>query len=107
MRSVGESGSADTLFSQSTSASWDAPPCPDEAGYEAFRIAFERFIEARRLSIPRRDKAFYRAFDKRGKDAYRKSMLKNAADLDLGQSKALKLLPFQVRSGLLDLGNHA
>ncbi len=34
-------------------------------------------------------------------------MLNNAADLDLGQSKTLKLLPFQVRSGLLDLGNHS
>lgn len=107
MTRVSESASAGILFSRCSSASWDAPPRPGEAGYGAFRVAFERFLEARRLTIPNRNKAFYQAFDKRLKDKYQKFMLKDAADLDLGQSKTLKLMPFQVCSGLIQLGDYA
>ena len=78
-------------------ATWDAPPRPGEPGYEAFKRAFERFLESRTVVLPKHDKKYWDAFDSRSRDDYqRKHRLKDAADLDLGQPKNLKLMPFQV-----------
>jgi hypothetical protein len=41
-------------------------------------------------------KAHGKQFDERDKDGYRKYVLKEASDLDLGQDPKLKLMPFQV-----------
>ncbi|KAF9527780.1 SNF2 family N-terminal domain-containing protein [Crepidotus variabilis] len=78
-------------------ATWDAPPRPGEQGYENFKQAFEKFIESRSVLLPIRDQQYWKTFDNRTKDGYRKQhILKDAADLKLGQQKNLKLMPFQV-----------
>lgn len=78
-------------------ATWDTPPKLAETGYEAFKIAFERFIDSQDVILPKRDKAFWKLFDDRPKGGYRKNLLKDASDLNLGQPSNLKLMPFQVR----------
>ena len=78
------------------SATWDAPPRPNEPGYAAFKRAFDRFIDSREVLIPKQSAKYWEVFDDRKKDDYRKFMLKSASDLDLGQDSKFKLMPFQV-----------
>lgn len=82
----------------SFAATWDTPPKLAETGYGAFKVAFERFIDSQAVIVPKRDKAFWKAFDDRHKGDYRRHMLKDALDLNLGQTSNLKLMPFQVRT---------
>jgi hypothetical protein len=82
----------------SFAATWDTPPKLGETGYEAFKVAFERFIDSQAVVLPKRDKAFWKVFDDRHKGGYRKHLLKDASDLNLGQPSNLKLMPFQVRT---------
>ncbi|TFK36879.1 hypothetical protein BDQ12DRAFT_686022 [Crucibulum laeve] len=77
-------------------ATWDTPPLPEESGFEAFMTAFKRFVESRDVVVPKLSKAHAEKFDNRDKDGFRKHLLKEAADLDLGQDSSLKLMPFQV-----------
>ncbi|KAJ3512355.1 hypothetical protein NLJ89_g3566 [Agrocybe chaxingu] len=78
-------------------ATWDAPPRRGEPGYEAFKAAFDRFVESLNVIIPRQNKKYWDKFDARDPNAYRRQhMLKDASDLDLGQAPNLKLMPFQV-----------
>lgn len=85
------------LVTSKHTATWDAPPRPGEKGYENFKQAFEKFIESRSVLLPIRDQQYWKTFDNRTKDGYRKQhILKDAADLKLGQQKNLKLMPFQV-----------
>lgn len=78
-------------------ASWDSPPRPDDPGYDAFKTAFKRFVDSRLVIVPKLSITEAKAFDQRSKDEYRlKYVLKDAADLDLGQDPKLKLMPFQV-----------
>ena len=79
-------------------ATWDTPPKLGEPKYEAFKVAFERFIDSQAVVLPKRDKTFWKAFDDRQKGGYRKHLLKDASDLNLGQPSNLKLMPFQVRT---------
>lgn len=79
------------------SASWDSPPQQGEKGYEAYLNAFERFVLSREVEIPKLSKAHLKQFDDRAHDEFRKKyMLKDPADLQLGQAPNLKLMPFQV-----------
>lgn len=78
-------------------ATWDTPPRPGEPGYSAFEKAFDRFIDSQTVFVPKQDKAYWKAFDDRNHDEYRKKhMLKEASDLELGQASNFKLMPFQV-----------
>lgn len=78
-------------------ASWDSPPELGEKGYDAFTNAFERYVFSRTVEVPKLSKAHAKQFDNRVKDEYRKKyLLKDAADLQLGQAPGLKLMPFQV-----------
>ncbi|KAF9447799.1 hypothetical protein P691DRAFT_801793 [Macrolepiota fuliginosa MF-IS2] len=78
-------------------ASWDSPPRPGEKDYEAFVKAFERYVFSRTVEIPKLSAAHIKQFDNRPTDDFRKKhLLKDAADLQLGQAAGLKLMPFQV-----------
>jgi chromodomain-helicase-DNA-binding protein 4 len=78
-------------------ATWDSPPRPDEPGYGSFAEAFERYVRARDVRVPKYTNAELRQIASRPKDEYRhRHLLKNAADLKLGQNPDLLLLPFQV-----------
>ncbi|KIY45795.1 hypothetical protein FISHEDRAFT_9154, partial [Fistulina hepatica ATCC 64428] len=78
-------------------ATWDSPPRSGESGYNAFKRAFSRYIDSLDVHVKKMDPARARAFDNRPADEYiRKFMLKDAADLDLGQGPDRKLMPFQV-----------
>ncbi|RDB29203.1 Chromatin remodeling factor mit1 [Hypsizygus marmoreus] len=78
-------------------ATWDSPPLPEDPTYQAFRTALQRFIDSRLVIVPRHSQSYCDKFDKRAKDEYRtRHVLKNAADLKLGQNPQLKLMPFQV-----------
>lgn len=78
-------------------ATWDTPPRLGEPGYSAFERAFDRFIDSQTVFVPKQDKAYWKAFDNRSHDEYRrKHMLKDASDLELGQASNFKLMPFQV-----------
>jgi hypothetical protein len=84
-------------------ATWDSPPLPEDAGYQAFLTAMKRFIDSRSVIVPKRSKKFYEHFDKRAKDESRKHLLKDASLLKLGQNPDLKLMPFQVCAQSLSL----
>ncbi|TFK77267.1 hypothetical protein BDN72DRAFT_35406 [Pluteus cervinus] len=77
-------------------ATWDSPPRPDEAGYDAYEAALRRLLVSRQVSIVKMTKSHAEVFDHRPEEAFRKHVLKDAADLQLGQSPNLKLMPFQV-----------
>lgn len=77
-------------------ATWDSPPKPEDKVYTAFQTAFKRYIASRQVLLPVRDAKWAAAFDKRANGEYRKHLLKDAADLALGQLPNLKLMPFQV-----------
>jgi chromodomain-helicase-DNA-binding protein 4 len=61
----------------------------------AFRTAFGRYLDARRVHIKLRSKKHIEAFENRPKNEFRqKYALKQNSQPDLGQQ--LKLMPFQV-----------
>lgn len=74
--------------------SWDTPPRPGEFGFQSFQKAFKRFLNARTVWIPRRNKQQAKAFDDREEGSY-PPIAKGTPSL--GQSPDLKLMPFQVR----------
>lgn len=79
-------------------ATWDSPPRPGEPGYTAFQVAFERFLDSRKVQIKLRSKKEIESFEDRRKNEYRQRYaLKEGGQLDLGQKSHLKLMPFQVK----------
>jgi chromodomain-helicase-DNA-binding protein 4 len=79
-------------------ATWDSPPRPGEPGYSAFKVAFERFLDSRKVQIKLRSKKEIESFENRRKNEYRqRHALKEGRQLDLGQQSHLKLMPFQVK----------
>ncbi|KAL1739193.1 P-loop containing nucleoside triphosphate hydrolase protein, partial [Schizophyllum fasciatum] len=74
-------------------ATWDAPPRPDEAGYDDFKRALERNLIARTVKVPRK---MPQEVEERKKDGFTSHRLKQPTDLKIGQDPALKLMPFQV-----------
>src|SRR6266850_4990328 len=78
-------------------ATWDSPPRQGEPGYSAFKVAFERFLDFRRVHIKLRSKKQIEAFENRRKNEFRQRYaLKQDGQPDLGQQEQLKLMPFQV-----------
>lgn len=78
-------------------ATWDSPPRPGEPGYDSFTKAFEGYVRARAVKIPKYTEAELRQIGDRPEDEYRlRHRLRSAADLQLGQKSELRLLPFQV-----------
>lgn len=78
-------------------ATWDSPPRPDEPGYSAFKLAFERFLDSRRVQIKHRNKKEIEVFEGRRKNEFRENYVsKKDQQPDLGQQERLKLMPFQV-----------
>ncbi|KAI8990487.1 SNF2 family N-terminal domain-containing protein [Trametes punicea] len=75
-------------------ASWDAPPRPTEAGYFAYRKAFQRYLLARSVIVPRRDKQ--QAVTKGGVRWLMQKKFTTEFQPQLGQSSQLQLMPFQV-----------
>jgi chromodomain-helicase-DNA-binding protein 4 len=79
-------------------ATWDSPPRPGEPGYSAFKVAFGRFLESRKVHIKLRSKKQIDTFEDRRKNEYRqRHALKEGGQLNLGQQSQLKLMPFQVK----------
>ncbi|GLB35984.1 putative class II histone deacetylase complex subunits 2 and 3 [Lyophyllum shimeji] len=78
-------------------ATWDSPPRRGDPTYSAFQTALQRFADSHHLVVPKHSASYCETFDKRAKDGYRaQHALKDASDLDIGQSRQLKLMPFQV-----------
>ncbi|EDR15764.1 SNF2 family DNA-dependent ATPase [Laccaria bicolor S238N-H82] len=77
-------------------ATWDTPPRAHETGYDSFVVAFNRFVDSRSVVVPKLNRTHTKDFDAREKGGYKKHILKDASDLDLGQDPRLKLMPFQV-----------
>ena len=81
-------------------ATWDAPPRSTENNYDSFKRAFDRFIDARNVLIPKRNRADCNDFDRRDADGFRKKhALGDPSKLELGSAPNLKLMQFQVSSG--------
>ncbi|KAG6830296.1 hypothetical protein H0H92_001374 [Tricholoma furcatifolium] len=77
-------------------ANWDSPPRSTDATYSAFESALQRYVYSRSITIPKHTESYYQKYDKRDKAEYRnRHVLKDAADLDIGQDRQLKLMPFQ------------
>ncbi|EIN14062.1 hypothetical protein PUNSTDRAFT_140446 [Punctularia strigosozonata HHB-11173 SS5] len=74
-------------------STWDSPPCPNDADYPAFEVAFRRFVSAREIKVvKKRDLP-----DNRTKNEYKKKYaLVEGQQPDLGQDDTLKLMPFQL-----------
>lgn len=79
-------------------ASWDSPPRPGDSGYAAFQTAFERFLAARAVMVPRREKSELDVFDNgRQKNAWRKKYaFTHEKQPENGQDIQFKLMPFQI-----------
>jgi chromodomain-helicase-DNA-binding protein 4 len=78
-------------------ATWDSPPRQDEPGYSAFQVAFESFLDSRRVHIKLRNKKEIEVFERRRKNEFRQNYAsKRDQQPDLGQQERLKLMPFQV-----------
>ncbi|KAG5636366.1 hypothetical protein H0H81_008284 [Sphagnurus paluster] len=87
----------DTIPNRGLIATWDSPPRPEDPGYVSFQTALERFISSRQVIVPKHSASYSEKFDKRAKNEYQtRHQLKDAADLDIGQNRQLKLMPFQV-----------
>jgi hypothetical protein len=84
-------------FTSEIIATWDSPPREDEPGYSAFKLAFERLLDSRRVHTKIRSKKQIEAFERRRKNEFRQRYaLKQDQQPDLGQREQLKLMPFQV-----------
>lgn len=80
-----------------TIATWDSPPREDEPGYSAFKLAFERFLDSRRVHIKFRNRKEIEAFEGRRRNEFRQNYVSEKDQQpDLGQQERLKLMPFQV-----------
>lgn len=78
-------------------ATWDSPPRQDEPGYSAFRVAFDRCLDSRRVHIKLRNKKEIETFERRRKNEFRQKFVSEKDQQpDLGQQERLKLMPFQV-----------
>jgi len=78
-------------------ATWDSPPRQGEPGYSAFKVAFGRFLDSRKVHIKLRSKKQVEAFENRRKNEFRQRYaLKQDRQPDLGQQEHLKLMPFQI-----------
>ncbi len=73
----------------------------------AFKVAFGRFLDSRKVHIKLRSKKQVEAFENRRKNEFRQRYaLKQDRQPDLGQQEHLKLMPFQVNfpnTGLISL----
>ncbi|KAF8499266.1 hypothetical protein F5888DRAFT_160250 [Russula emetica] len=79
-------------------ATWDSPPRQDEPGYSAFKVAFEHFLDSRRVHIKLRNKKEIETFERRRKNEFRqKYASEKDQQPDLGQQERLKLMPFQIQ----------
>lgn len=77
-------------------ATWDSPPRHGKFGYAAFETAFIRFVESRKVKIP---KKALTSIEDRPTGMYKKKYALNREKGEqpvLGQDKALTLMPFQV-----------
>jgi hypothetical protein len=78
-------------------ATWDSPPRQGEPGYSAFKLAFGRFLDSRKVRIKHRNKKEIETFENRPKNEFRQRYaLTQDRQPDLGQKEQLKLMPFQV-----------
>ncbi|EGO30851.1 hypothetical protein SERLADRAFT_444458 [Serpula lacrymans var. lacrymans S7.9] len=78
-------------------ATWDSPPRPNESTYAAFKNAFRRYIDSRNVYVNKLTPSQAKTFDNRPKGGYKNNhALRGDVQPDLGQSNALKLMPFQV-----------
>ncbi|KAI0322695.1 hypothetical protein OF83DRAFT_1092474 [Amylostereum chailletii] len=78
-------------------ASWDSPPREGEPGYAAFKAAFRRLVDSRKVEVQALSRSDAQAFDNRKKGEYRKKYaLKDETQPALGQAETLKLMPFQI-----------
>jgi hypothetical protein len=80
-----------------SSATWDAPPKPDDPGYPAFEKAFQQYLDSRDVHITIRNKQSGKQFDIRRKRDWVNVKLNK--DPELGQQG--KLMDFQVCPCLL------
>ena len=84
-------------------ATWDSPPRKDEPGYSAFKVAFERVLDSRKVHIKFRNKKEIETFERRRKNEFRqKYASKKDQQPDLGQREQLMLMPFQVNQPFRD-----
>ncbi|TFY59851.1 hypothetical protein EVJ58_g5524 [Rhodofomes roseus] len=79
-------------------ASWDSPPRPGSASYTAFDTAFERYLRARSVTVPLKNRKEEDLFDNtRPKNAWRKKYAFTPEQQpENGQESQFKLMPFQV-----------
>ncbi|KAI0652071.1 SNF2 family N-terminal domain-containing protein [Trametes meyenii] len=75
-------------------ASWDSPPHPSEASYPAYLTAFKRYLAARSVTVPSRNKNS--GIVKRGLSWRKRDRFRMENQPNLGQGPQLKLMPFQV-----------
>lgn len=61
-----------------------------------FQKAFSRYLDGLKVSIPKWNKSEMVAYQARPPEEYKPFMIKDAAELQLGQAPELKLMPFQV-----------
>ena len=93
-------------ISQKIIATWDSPPRQNEPGYSAFKVAFGRFLDSRKVHIKLRNKKQIEDFESRRKNEFRqKYALKQDEQPDLGQQEQLKLMPFQVNNPFTNSSN--
>ncbi|KAI0756774.1 SNF2 family N-terminal domain-containing protein [Daedaleopsis nitida] len=75
-------------------ASWDSPPRRREPGFTAYEKAFQRFLFARSVTVPSRNKKD--PLPKKGDRWRATEAFTDESQPDLGQDPQLKLMPFQV-----------
>ncbi|KAI0673358.1 hypothetical protein C8Q78DRAFT_968243 [Trametes maxima] len=75
-------------------ASWDSPPRRSEPSYAAYQTAFKRYLGARSVTVPLRNKKDGVA--KSGPKWLKRDSFTTEKQPNLGQGPQLKLMPFQV-----------
>jgi chromodomain-helicase-DNA-binding protein 4 len=81
--------------------SWDCPPRPGEFGYSAYTAGFERYVASRSVVVPIRKGKSMALVANRPQGHYARHVLEDGQQPELGQPSHLKLMPFQVRSGVM------
>ena len=92
---------SDSHYSPSTAATWDAPPRNGEPGYDAFKIAFKRYLNARTVVVRKKSAGEIKLLEDRDKTRKWSASALGITSLpshDIRQDKNLSLMPFQVRS---------
>lgn len=82
------------------SGTWDSPPLPGEAGYAAFRSAFQHYTDSRSVIVHKMDRRMIQAMESRGGRTWNsiKLGIPESGVYDIGQTDSkFKLLDFQVR----------